>query len=141
NTTEVEKRTREWINNGITHFKIRNGVTIKGTKHPAPERKPDGTWDFHNFLNVQSPPSAMFNGEGGMFMFDKTGRLFYMAFTIQKYQKEHTPVEVSVKVINRDELSFIDYGRNNPDGFEKQVINVKVEVTATLKDEEYIRDP
>jgi len=141
NVTEIDKKTREWINNGITEFKIRNGVTDKGLKQPAPEKKHDGTWDFHNFLNVQSAPSAKFNGEGRMFRFDKTGRLFYMAFTIQKYQKEHTPVEVSVKVINRDELSFIDYGRNNPDGFEKQVINVKVEVTATLKDEEHLKDP
>jgi len=139
--TEVDKKTREWINNGMTEFKIRNGVRDKGLNHPAPEQKPDGTWDFHNFLNVQSAPSAKFNGEGRMFRFDKTGKLFYMAFTIQKYQKEHTPVEVSVNVINEDELSFIDYGDDNPENFEKQTIDVKVEVTARLKDEEYIEDP
>ena len=76
-----------------------------------------------------------------MFRFDKAGKLFYMGFTIKKYQKEHTPVEVSVDVINRDELSFMDYGKNNPEGFEKQVIDVKVEVTARLKDEEHMEDP
>src|SRR5690606_4053170 len=86
-------------------------------------------------------PTAMYNGEGRMFKFDRTGRICYMTFTISKIQKEHTPVEVAVRVLNRDELSFIDYGQNNPEGFEKQVIGVKVEVTATLKDEEYIRDP
>ena len=140
-TTFIDKKTREWINNGMTEFKIRNGVTDEGLNHPAPGQKPDGTWDFHNFLNVQSAPSAMFNGEGRMFRFDRNGKLFYMGFTIKKYQKEHTPVEVSVKVINQDELSFIDYGKNNPEGFEKQVIDVKIEVTAMLKDEEHMEDP
>ena len=125
----------------MTEFKIRNGVTDKGLNNPAPYQKPDGTWDFHDFLNVQSAPSAKFNGEGRMFRFDKAGKLFYMGFTIKKYQKEHTPVEVSVDVINRDELSFMDYGKNNPEGFEKQVIDVKVEVTARLKDEEHMEDP
>ena len=141
NTAIIGQKTREWINNGMTEFKIRNGVTDKGPKHPAPGRKPDGTWDFHDFLNVQSAPSAKFNGEGRMFRFDRTGGLFYWGFTIRKYQKEHTPVEVSVNVINQDELSFMDYGKNNPEGFEKQVINVKVEVTARLKDEEHMEDP
>ena len=139
--TIVGEKTREWINNGMTEFKIRNGVTDGGLNYPAPDRKPDGTWDFHHFLNVQSAPSAKFNGEGRMFRFDSKGKLFYMGFTIKKYQKEHTPVEVSVKVINRDELNFIDYGKNNPEGFEKQVIGVKVEVTARLKDEKHMEDP
>lgn len=139
--TDVDKKTREWINNGMTEFKIRNGVKDTGLKDPAPEKKPDGTWDFHNFLNVQSAPSAKFNGEGRMFRFDKTGKLFYMAFTIKKYQKEHTPVEVAVNVLNEDELSFIDYGDDNPENFEKQTINVEVEVTARLKDEEHMEDP
>ncbi len=137
---ELGKKTREWINNGMTEFKIRNGVKDTGPKDPAPERKEDGTWDFHNFLNVQSAPSAKFNGEGRMFRFDKAGKLFYMGFTIKKYQKEHTPVEVAVKVLNESELEFIDYGEDNPAGFEKQAIDVKVEVMATLKDEEHMKD-
>ncbi len=137
---EIGKKTREWINNGMTEFKIRNGVKDTGLNNPAPERKADGTWDFHNFINVQSAPSAKFNGEGRMFRFDKAGKLFYMGFTIKKYQKEHTPVEVSVNVINDDELEFTDYGKDNPDGFEKQTIDVKVEVTACLKDDEYMED-
>lgn len=134
------EKTREWINNGMTEFRIRNGVKDTGLKNPAPERKADGTWDFHNFINVQSAPSAKFNGEGRMFRFDKAGKLFYMGFTIKKYQKEHTPVEVSVNVQNESELEFIDYGEDNPDGFEKQTIDVRVEVIATLKDEEHMKD-
>ncbi len=139
--TNIGKRTREWINNGMTEFKIRNGVLDTGMGNPAPGQKPDGTWDFHNFLNVQSAPSAKFNGEGRMFRFDKAGKLFYMGFTIKKYQKEHTPVEVTVNVINKNELSFIDYGDDNPKDFEKQTVDVKVEVTAKLKDEEHMKDP
>lgn len=139
--SNVGRKTREWINNGMTEFKIRNGVMDTGLNNPAPDQKPDGTWDFHNFLNVQSAPSAKFNGEGRMFRFDKTGKLFYMGFTIKKYQKEHTPVEVSVNVINEDDLSFMDYGEDNPKDFEMQTINVEVEVTASLKDEEHMKDP
>jgi hypothetical protein len=140
NISDTDKKTREWINNGIADFKIRNGVKDTGLKNPAPDRKEDGTWDFHNFLNVQSAPSAKFNGEGRMFRFDKTGHLFYMIFTIKKYQKEHTPVDVSVNVQNESDLEFIDYGDDNPAGFEKQTIDVKVEVTARLKDEEHMKD-
>ncbi len=138
--TDTDKKTREWINNGMTDFKIRNGVMDTGLKDPAPERKADGTWDFHNFINVQSAPSAKFNGEGRMFRFDKAGKLFYMGFTIKKYQKEHTPVEVSVNIQNESELEFIDYGMDNPAGFEKETIDVKVEVIARLKDEEHMQD-
>ncbi len=134
------QKTREWINNGITEFKIRNGVMDTGLKTPASEKKPDGTWDFHNFLNVQSAPSAKFNGEGRMFRFDRKGKLFYMCFTIRKYQKEHTAVEVSTNVINKNELVFTDYGDDNPEGFETQTIDVKVEVIGRLMDEEHMED-
>lgn len=137
----LSEKTREWINNGMTEFKIKNGVMGTGINDHAPEQKSDGTWDFHNFLNVQSAPSAKFNGEGRMFRFSPSGGLFYMAFTINKYQKEHTPVEVSVKILNQKDLEFIDYGKDNPAGFETQELDIKVEVTARLKDEEHIKDP
>src|SRR5690606_40175585 len=56
NTAIIGQKTREWINNGMTEFKIRNGVTDKGPKHPAPGRKPDGTWACNDCMNVQSAP-------------------------------------------------------------------------------------
>lgn len=139
--TYLDKKTREWINNGMTAFKIKNGVMDTGVNDKAPGQKPDGTWDFHNFINIQSAPSAKFNGEGRMFRLTPSRGLWYMVFTINKYQKEHTPVEVAVRVINEDDLGFIDYGKDNPAGFETQTLDVKVEVTARLKDEEHMKDP
>lgn len=139
--TFIDKKTREWINNGMTAFKIKNGVMDTGVNDKAPGQKPDGTWDFHNFINVQSAPSAKFNGEGRMFRLTPSRGLWYMAFTINKYQKEHTPVEVAVRVLNEEELEFIDYGKDNPAGFETQTLDLKVEVTTRLKDEEHMKDP
>lgn len=140
NETFLDKKTREWINDGMTAFKIRNGVTDKSIETPAPSQKADGTWDFYNFINVQSAPSAKFNGEGRMFRLTSTRGLFYMAFTINKYEKDHTPVNVAVKILNENELKFEDFGSDNPADFETQKLNVKIEVTATLKDENYIND-
>lgn len=140
NDSYIDKKTREWINTGMSAFKIRNGVSDTGIDDPAPEQKTDGTWDFYNFINVLSAPSARFSGEGRMFRLTSSRGLFYQTFTIQKYKKEHTPVDVSVNILNQSSLKFEDYGEDNPADFEAQIINVKVEVTAMLKDENYVID-
>lgn len=140
NSTYVEQKTREWINTGMNAFKIRNGVKDTGLDDPAPEQKTDGTWDFYNFTNVLSAPSAKFSGEGRMFRLTSSRGLFYQTFTIQKYKKEHTLVNVSVDILNQSDLVFEDFGADNPSDFDTQTINVKVQVTATLKDETYIAD-
>ena len=135
-----DQKTREWIDTGMNAFKIKNGVSDTGIDDPAPEQKSDGTWDFYNFINVLSAPSAKFSGEGRMFRLTSDRGLFYQTFTIQKYNKEHTAVNVSVIILNQSDLEFEDFGADNPADFAAQIINVKVEVTATLKDETYIND-
>lgn len=140
NSTYEQKKTKEWINNGVTAFKIRNGVKDTGINNPAPGQKADGTWDFCDFINVLSAPSARFDGEGRMFRLTSNGGLFYQTFTINKYKKEHTPVDVSVDILNKSDLHFEDFGSTNLPDFDSQPIDVKVWVTATLKDESYIND-
>jgi hypothetical protein len=140
NGTFEEKKTRDWINKGVSAFKIRNGVMDTGINNPAPGKNADGTWDFCNFINVLSAPSARFSGEGRMFRLTSNGGLFYQTFTINKHKKEHTPVNVSVDILNENNLHFEDFGSTNPPDFDSQTIDVKVQVTATLKDEDYINN-
>lgn len=140
NSSYEQKKTREWINNGVTSFMIRNGVLDTGINDPAPGKRADGTWEFCDFISVLSAPSAKFSGEGRMFRLTANGGLFYQAFTVNKYNKEHTPVEVTVDILNESDLCFEDFGATNPPDFDLQTIDVKVQVTATLKDEDYIND-
>jgi hypothetical protein len=126
--------TRAWINNGIPE--LIGGLTnaVDGFGNTSSDR------NLYDFINILSAPTPRFNGEGRMWRLAENGNIYYQTFSVNKYKKNHTPVNVTVTVTNPNDLKFEDYGADNPSSWATTNVTAKVTVTAELADSGYFGD-
>lgn len=126
--------TRTWINNGIPE--LISGLTnaVDGYGNPSSDR------NLYDFINILSAPTPRYNGEGRMWRLAENGNIYYQTFSVNKYKKNHTPVNVTVAVTNPDDLKFEDFGAKNPSSWATTNVTANITVTAELADTGYISD-
>ncbi|WP_202707679.1 Athe_2463 domain-containing protein [Sporosalibacterium faouarense] len=115
---------KKWINDSID-WEIKNGIFALNNES-VPKEHFDGM-EKYRYINVLSPPTTEYSGDGIMRHRDSSGKVWYQTFSINPIKEKEEPDKISnIEIKEKNNLLLSEL---------MGAITIEVTVTAKLEDE------